>query len=304
MASVPQIWNVEALNENSQRRFPLFEGASQLDITGSVKIPTNFLVDMILPVHAGLTVDPTKFHLKTLTVLGTGVTAVFGYDGTAIASFSLDATTFTPNQTLALEGTGDFFDSEGKVVVGSIVDILSLAGEYEFDVAGAQLETHVIVPDLRGVSALFIKNGDEVSGPFDGDITLEAGNNFAIAFQQRSGTAVDPHILSFSAIDGAGLNTDCACDENRVLPCIKTINGIEPDTAFNFTVLESECIKLEAIANGIQIKDPCSTPCCGCQELDIVKQTLERVVTQVNSLSNLASQLEGAINNLTINLLA
>lgn len=295
MASTPQIWNIEFLNENSQRKYPLHEDSSLRDSSNSITLPNDFLVDMVLPVHYDPTVDPLKFHILTVSVFGGGVTVTLGYDGTAIGSATIDASSFTRNSTYYIQCTGLFWDSTAKIVIGSLTSIMELAGSYTFALANARLSPSVVKPDIRGVTAIILKNGDDVSAPIQNDVVLQAGNNMLITFISGAGTLADPSRIIFNAIDGQGLNTGCDCNEAATLPCIKTIDGIGPDANGKFNLVESDCLKLQAIANGLQLADTCATPCCGCQELDVVTQTLDRVQTQVNSLENLASRLEGAI---------
>jgi hypothetical protein len=296
MASTPQIWDIEWLNENSQRKYPLSEGSSLRDSSGSITIPNDFLVDMIVPIHYDPTVDPLKVHILTLSVFSGGVTVTLGYNGTAIGSVTIDASTFVRNNTYFIQCTGLFFDTVAKIVVGSLTSIMKLGGSYSFLLADARLEPTVVKPDIRGVTAITLKNGDDVSAPIQNDVVFQAGRNMLMTFIAGTGTLADPSRILFNAIDGQGLNADCECNEATTLPCVKTINGIDPDENGRFNLLESDCLKLQEIANGLKLADTCATPCCGCQELDVVTQTLERVQTQVNSLENLASRLEGAIN--------
>jgi len=303
MAQAAQgIWQVDWLNANSQRKYPLHEEAGLTDISGSLKIPNDFLVDLIWPVHADSTINPALFHVIGIGIFGTGVTLAIGYSGVVIGSVSIDSATFTRNQTFIIQGTGDFFDTVGKVVVGSLENISKSAGSFTFDLANGRLETTVIKPDIRGVNAFFLKNGSDLVGPIQGDVILQAGSNFLLNL--FPGLPGEPDRVVLNAIDGAGLNQDCECDENATLPCIKTINSIEPDSNGDFTLLGDDCLALEAISGGIQLTDDCAKPCCGCEELSVVESTLNFMVDQVQSLENLASKLEAAIMVTQTNLLS
>lgn len=295
------IWSVDWLVQNSQRKYPLHEDASITDTTGTMKIPNDFIVDMIWPVHADATVDPTLFHIIGIGVFGTGVTVSIGYNGTIIGSVSIDAATFVRNQTFLIAGTGNFFDSVGKIVIGTLDSIKQFAGSYTFDLANGQLEPTVIKPDVRGVNAIYLKNGTEISDPLQDDLVIQAGERMKIDLVDIPG---EPSRIVFNAVDGLNLNAGCECSENQDLPCVKTINGIQPDTDGDFKLLEDECLKLEGISNGIQLTDACAKPCCGCEELQVVQQTLEFMVQQVTSLENQASRLEAAIQTMEINLLS
>jgi hypothetical protein len=258
---------------------------------------------MLLQVHADPSIDPSKFHLLSMTVFGGGVTLTFGYNGVQVGAVTIESASFVRYGLYFFTCTGVLFDTVGKIVVGSLANVMKLSGSYNFTLAAGRLSPTVVRPDVRGVTAIYLKNGTDMSGPIQGDIVLQAGRNFFSSFIQGDETPANPSRITLNAIDGQGLNTPCECDEAANLPCIKTIDGIGPDEEGRFTLLESECIKLNEIANGLQLVNECSKPCCGCEELDIVRETMERVTMQVNSLENLASRLEAAISTLQINLL-
>lgn len=305
MPSFPAIFDVEWLNANSQRKYPLHEECTLRDDSDSITLPDDFLVDMILPVHIDTDVLPENFHVHSVAIFGSGVTLTLGYDGDAIGSVTINTDTFERNKQYIVQGIGDFFDTVGKVVIGSLDNIMLYAGSYTFNPNDAKLAPTVVKPDIRGVSAIYLQNGSDRTSAIQGDVILQAGRNMFISFISAAGTEADPHRIIFNAINGQGLNSTCGCSESSDAPCIETINGIIPDAGTgNFNLLDSECISLESIANGLKITDDCSTPCCGCEELKVVKQTMEHVVSQLNSLENLASRLEGALATLQFNLLS
>lgn len=296
------IWNIDYLNANSQRKYPLSEEAGLRDTSDSFSLPNDFLVDFLWPIHADATIDPSLFHLAAVGIFGTGVTISIGYDGAVIGNVSIDATTFQRNTTYFVQGAGDFFDTVGKVVVGSLETLLENAGSFQFDVVNGRFEPTVIRPDVRGVSAFYIRNGTDLSEAIQGDIVLQAGTNFLI--NRVPGPGAEPDRIILSAIDGAGLNQDCDCNENATLPCIQTINGIAPDENGDFALLGDDCLELQAIANGIQLADNCSRPCCGCDELQVVLDAVQTFANQVFALEQLASQIEGRMEMIQTNLLS
>ncbi len=296
------IWNIDWLNTNSQRKYPLSEEAGVRDTSDSFSIPNDFIVDFIWPVHADPTIDPTLFHVAAIGIFGTGVAVSIGYNGTVIGNVSIDATTFQRNTTYFVQGAGDFFDTVGKIVIGSLETLLENAGSFQFDISNGRFEPTVIRPDVRGVSALYLRNGEDLSEPIQGDIVLQAGRNFLI--NRVAGPGAEPDRIILSAIDGAGLNQDCDCNENATLPCIQTINGIAPDENGDFALLGDDCLELQAIANGIQMVDNCSRPCCGCDELQVVLNAVQTFANQVFALEQLASQIEGRMEVIQTNLLS
>ena len=293
--------NIEWLNENSFRKYPLHDDASCQDTTGAITLPNDLLVDMVLPVNVDPTIDTTLFHVLGVAVYGTGVTITLGYNGTPVGSISVDAGSFVRNQVALMTGTGVIRDSQVKLVLGSLTNTLAIPGSYVFTVAAGRLSPSVVKPDIRGVSSIVLKNGTDVSNPIVGDVVLQAGSNMLMTYIPGAGTLDDPNRIVINAIAGEGLNSDCQCSEVAALPSIKTISGIGPDNNGNFNLVGSECLKLQGIANGLSLEDPCSKPCCGCAELDVVQNTLNMVVSQLNGLENLASRLESAIAVMSIN---
>jgi hypothetical protein len=259
------------------------------------------IVDLSLPVHPDPTIDFTLIHLLNVSVFGSGLTISLGYNGSPIGSVSIPATGFTRNSVHRIACTGDFFDSVGVITIGDLDDTLKFSGSFTFNVNGGRLEATVLRPEVRGVSSLYVQNGTDISGPFQNDIILQAGRNFLI--NVIAGIGAEPDRIVFNAIDGTSLDQGCECSEGDDRPCVKTINGIPPDNDGNFQLDGDDCIQLDAISNGLKIVESCATPCCGCDELNIVKTTLESIVQQITSLESLASRIDSAISNLSVNVL-
>ena len=299
MASpVAGIWMVDWLNANSQRRYPLHDDVTAKDTSGSFDLPNDLIVDCILPVHPDPSVDPSLFHIRTVTIFDTGVTIGLGYNGEAIGSGTVNRTGFSRNTTVFIQCTGSFFDTVAKLVVGSLDSVLSAAGSFEFDVAGGRLAPTVVKPDIRGVNALYLQNGDELSDPIQDDIVLEAGRNAQLVLDN---TPADYSRIVFSFIEGAGTVVDCDCEEGAARDPIKTINGIEPNANGDFVLEDNECQGLDAITNGLKLVDKCAEPCCDCRELETVNTALDHMAEQVRSLEALSLRLETQISFLQIN---
>ena len=301
MASpVGGIWMVDWLNANSQRRYPLHDDATGVDTTNSFTLPNSLIVDCILPVHPDPSVDPSLFHVQSVSVYSTGVVIGLGYDGAAIGSVSIDRATFTKNQTAFMQCSGLFFDTFAKLVIGSLDEILNYAGSYEFDVAGGRLSPTVIKPDIRGVNALYLRNGEELSDPIQDDIVLEAGRNAQLILDN---TPSDHSRIVFNFIESEGTVVDCDCQEGAALTPLMTINGIAPGPDGNFVLEDNECQGLEPVANGLKLVDKCAKPCCGCSELNVVTERLGFMSEQIQTMESLATRLESQIAFLQINCL-
>lgn len=301
-AGAQGIWNVDWLNSNSQRKYPLHDNATLKDTTNTLTIPNDFIVDLLWPVHADGTVDPSLFHIIGIGVFGSGVTVSIGYNGESIGSISIDANTFTRNQSFFVSGTGAFFDTVGKITIGSLDTIRQFAGSFIFSLIAGQLVPTVVKPDIRGISALYLRNGNETSDPLQNDIILQGGQRMVLNLVP--GLPGEPDRIVFDAVDGVNLNTGCGCEENADKPCINSVNGVLPDFNGNFTLQGDECLLLSEIANGLQLVDECADPCCDCRELNVVIDQANMMVNQITSLTNLAGQLGAAIATMQANILA
>lgn len=306
---IGKVWNVEWLNQNANRNYPVSEEATAKDVSGTFTLPPNLIVDLVWPVHASMDVQTDRFYLKSIAVFGVGITIVLGYwkdgdlEGKAIGSISVTRDTHTLNQSYFIAGVGDFYDSVGKIAIGSLDEVLNTAGYYNFDLAGGRLESTVMRPNLRGVTSLVIVNGEDRGDPMQGDIELIAGTNFRLVPILNPGE--NPKIR-FDAISGAGLTQTCDCSDKlpQDAPPIKTINGIPADANGNFNLSGDECLLFTGITNGIEATDQCSQSCCGCKELDKIVTDLEQLTLQVSTLNNLTSRLDAQITNATLNVLS
>lgn len=293
-------WNLEWLNLNSQRAYPVTMDSSQQDVTGSFQLPTDFLVTLRLPISAGLNIVPGNFFIKSVANYATGFGIVVGYNGTggpvAVASALIARAAFTPYSQYALGGVGDFAGCNGYIVLGKLDSIdQQPAGLFNFDINGARLEPDCIVPTVSGLNGLIIVNGTDVSNLITGNVRLTAGANFRITPIITSGQ--DPQLV-FDAIEGVGLTETCVCEGDTTAVPIATINGEAGTANGNFVVLGDNCLQVIPITNGIQIKDVCSQPCCGCQELQTITQALEEFGAQATTLENFLTSLESSVQNM------
>lgn len=297
-------WNLQWLNHNSQRSYPLTERASKVDITGTIRIPDSFIVALYFPVNAGLNVQTDQFFISTLLISPTGYTVGVGYrdndnlQNIVVATANISVAAHAVNNTYALGGINDFADSIGQVVIGKLDEIEALPpGLYTFDIAGGEIETDSVRPMIRGVSAIRVVNGQEISPSLYGDIELVAGTNMRLDFVLNP-TSGNPRI-TFNALSGTNLNADCDCAVNTTGECIRCINGICSSDG-NFNISGNECITVGAATNGITFDDVCATPCCGCPELDALKTQIDRFSDGVTTLQNFVARLSSEVTQMSL----
>jgi hypothetical protein len=294
-------WNLQWLNHNSQRAYPLTERASKGDISDLIEIPDDFIVGLYFPVHAGNNVQPDKFFLRTLLINPTGYNIAIAYDNgdddpPLVATVNIARSTHTENMVYALPGVNDFAESVGRVAIGNTATVDGLPpGQYHFTPEAGELEFDTIWPMVRGVSSITLVNGADRSAKIYGDIELIAGNNIRLTPVIVEGE--DPQII-ISAISGEGLNEDCVCDEEELGPAIRTINGIGPLPSGDFRMLGDECLLLNPITNGLQLEDDCSQPCCGCDKLDAINGRLDAMTDQLVTLNSFANRVQTEVTQM------
>lgn len=293
--------NLEFLNLNAARRFPLSDDSSGVDTSGTFTLPNEFLVGLDLPIGAGSDVDPSRFFLQQLMIYATGFGLVVGYQPSSGPAVNV-ATALVPravhitNNVYALGGIGDYADTVGRVVIGKLDAIdQQPSGQFTFTLDNARIEPECVRPILRTLGALVVVNGTERSQPLYGDIELVADANIQIVPIVVSGQ--DPQIR-ISAIQGEGLAEACVCVGDTQAPPIRRINGVPPTAAGDFTLLGNDCLTINPITNGLQLSDVCSQPCCGCKELETVTAGLEQFGSKATTLENMVNAVSTAVNEM------
>lgn len=294
-------WNLQWLNHNSQRSYPLTEKATKTDTLETIRLPDSFLLALYFPVHTGLNVSPDRFFLKDLLITPTGYNLSIGYDDGAetytAAAVNIAKSVHVPNRTYALSGLDNFSDCVGQVVIGKLDEVDKLApGQYQFDYVGGALESDAIRPMIRGVSSLRVANGSELSDLLYGDITLIAGTNMRLGVNV---SGLDGPEIVFNAISGENLNTDCICQVPGTGECIRCINGVCSDDG-TFTFGQGPCIEITPTANGLVFTDTCAQPCCGCTELDALNTQIDRFSDGVNTLQNFVTRLSSEVTQMSL----
>lgn len=293
-------WNLQWLNHNSQRAYPLTERASKTDITNTITLPDSFIVALYFPIHSGTTFTPAGFFIRSLLISPTGFNIVLGYTNgtttTDVAAANIARSSYVQNRAHSLSGIDDFYDSVGYVVLGHLDEIDRLPpGLYEFTPAAGELESDAIRPMLRAVSRLQVVNNNEFSPPIYGDVTLVAGTNMRITVSQ-----VDDHTnIIFDAISGENLNQDCLCEIPDQGECIKAINGVYP-VGGNFVIAPDDCVQITEIPGGIKLSDICAQPCCGCAELDAIVSQINRFGDGITTLQNFVTRLGSEVTQMSL----
>lgn len=297
------VWNQEWLAQNATRRYPLADDADGVDTTGTFRLPNDFLVELDLPVHAGLDVSPAGFFVRSVAAFagGYGLVVAYAPEGGGrpvdVATALVTRDGGVRNRVFTLGGVGDFADTVGKVVIGRLDGIdAQPPGFWEFTLESARLDPDAVRPIVRGVSSVVCVNGGQRSLPLYGDVELVAGHNMRITPVVRPGQ--DP-VVRFDAVSGEGTVEKCVCDEGASAP-VTRINGVAPTAAGDFVVVGNDCVQVEAIPHGIRIKDVCAQPCCGREELERITRDLERLAGEAAAVEQFVGRLRSAVDTMSL----
>lgn len=301
-------WNLEWLNHNSQRNYPLADDADRKDQSDTFELPRDFLVELDLPVHAGLDIDPGRFYIKHLGVYPTGYSVVVGYapsdggDPVNVATAMIARPTHVKNQSYNLGGIGDYDDISGKLVIGRLDNIdQEPPGYWTFDFEATRLDPDAVRPMIRGVSSLICVNGNQVSKKLYGDVELVGGTNCRLVPIVAAGE--DP-IIRIDFLQGEGSIEECVCEgDSAQTPPIKRLNGLGPTAAGDYNIIGSQCIEITPITNGIKITNTCAPPCCSCSELERITSDMERLNTEVAAVQQVKGDLRVAVDTMSLTVL-
>tara|TARA_B100000745_G_scaffold296963_1_gene243134 strand:+ start:5900 stop:6853 length:954 start_codon:yes stop_codon:yes gene_type:complete len=299
-------WNLEWLNHNSQRKYPLADDASRYDsgADASFRIPDDFIVQIDLPIHSAMEMDPSGFFIRQIVATGTGYSIVVAFQQSAVSAVDVAAAHIpisshtTEYKTYALGGIEPFDDTIGKITINSLAGIsLQPAGLWNFTRAGAGLTPDAIRPIIQGVQSISVAQSAGISSnKLYGDIELIAGDNIELI--------VDGQEVWISAIDGAGTVATCECEgDAAALPCIKTINGIPPNNEGQMYLVGDDCLEFSSSENAIEVADKCCAPCCGCTELEAITKDLERFLQQQSNLEVFVKELKTSVTEMNITVL-
>lgn len=282
--------DLEFYNHNSVRSYPLAESADGKDVSDTFALPDNFIVGLRLPINWRRSVQAHKFFLSKLTKRAAGYALTFSYQSDIgpvdVANVNVPASTGLRYQQYQLTGLGDFEDTRGVIVIGTLVDIENQpAGTFEFDLAGGRLEPDTIIPDIRHVPGIKVSGPSGLSEIYSGVIRMAGGRNMRITPEVIAEGVVR---LTFDAIEGEGLTEECVCYDSG--EPIKTITGIPPVNG-NIDILGNTCFTISTGQASLTFNDECSQPCCGPTEL-------QKVTQQLSSFGSLFATLESRMTRI------
>ena len=293
------VWNLDWLNHNENRAYPIAADATRLDVTSTFKLPNNFIADLTLSVSpSAVNCQPSNFFVYQLTSLASGYSLVLGYQPATgavlrVAVISVDRSAFVPYTTYRLRGVDNFTDVEGYLTLGHL-DLIDAqpAGLFTFNLAGGRLEVSAIHPQLRGVTGLTAVNSGNESDVMRGVVKLVAGRNCRLTLENGSAG----NVIRIDFISGEGTVASCNCDTDVTLGSpIYSINGVSPNAAGELSLVGDACLQVTTGSSSISFEDKCSQPCCACPEYAAVKSALQLIEAKLRTVENFASRLDSTM---------
>jgi hypothetical protein len=300
--------NLEWLNLNERRGYPFHEGTDRTpyvdaDLTVSSGIPiSNSLFVDFKAVMVGSTY--MQLYLSKLTVangvvsvtlsgfipgnpftvasiktqVDGGLTTYEIFDGTATLSSDYSVMILTPRSL--------YSTNAARLVLGRRDNFLT-DGIYYFRPDQTLFEPCLVEAGSNAVTQIQVKSAEGDLVALSGVVDLVAGENIAFTVD------IANNAILISAIPGEGYISGCDTTGKSV---VKTVNGI----ALEHLKIESgnDCIDVAYSGSTVTIKDLCSTPCCGCEELKVITQQLIELASRIDNVEEYRTLLESALTSL------
>lgn len=274
--------NLDFLNQNSLRSYPIREDLSQKSVDSLFTIPNNFMVDLMLCTGAAIT---TRFYISKVSNFPEQIVVEICDDTSVVAGTFSVPSTQAKYTSVYFVPTPAYATARGKLTIGFLNTMASSPiGIYTFLIGATELEMRTVIPALPGVNSLTFTDTNGANISLTGDVQIKARSN--LRFRYNSGT------VYMDAGNGLGLNNTC---QDGTIP-ITSINGVAPDSDGNFTLSFTDCGTFVPSTNGLILDDSCSRPCLGCAEIE----TLTVRTMQVESdLIKLRTYYDALLANIT-----
>lgn len=300
------VWNNTWPNQNAQRSFPLLPTVSRVSL-GGVAIPDDLILSMILPVYASHAIQPNRYFISSIVVVGSGMTVSVSYDDGSLNPPVVATTSFTigshvENASYLLVGQGRLLNVVGHMQFGTLAAIKKMpGGSHEFTAATATIEPFCIRPTLPGVYGVTVTTGSTTSPLLTGNLSFVAGRNAAWSYS----AVEDGYHIRLDAVSGAGLATSCVCDgSDATPPAIRRINDVTASIDGRIEIIGNDCLQVSTPGtNRLGLSDTCSQPCCGARELEVVTTTLGNMAAGQAGIETQMQRLEGTVNRFSLTVL-
>jgi hypothetical protein len=303
MASVE---NIEWLNQNMLRAYPLKEDADVTPLLTSgtkatgVTVPTCLVTDFSFTLAFDAVEDGTVPSLTGLSHAADGFSFEISLGDVVLATLSVSISGHETNKSYRLSGSGDNADCGGWLALGDLERAAKEMpeGVYSFPANQVPFEVSTLRVAPRGVRSVTAvgKYGLKTYSPLYGNVKIIAGSDMTV----RNDAPKNAIWLQAESGTGYERTAPCKCGSAAVQN-VRSINGMS--VADVQIVGDGTCVKVDTNAStkAITVSDTCSTPCCGCSELNFVESAVATVSKSIGTLTSYAEVLKARVEELQTN---
>lgn len=271
----------EFLDAQMHHSYPLTDESGAVDITGSFTLPTSLITDIFLCAPNLPYVDKTKFYISNVLIRRYFIDITIGYlDGATrrpLGVFRNISTTadpqtaydFIPSEIQTGDQWTPLYFMTGQIIIGDAAAAIKSLGSWSFSQADDAHSTGIVCTRVsKGLlNVQYVSINDRL---FTGNVRLRQGQNVklsvdtrVVAGQPETVVTIDASLNATSALKLTN-DADVLAELTRLYGApLRTINGLLPDAARNFTFSGGDCTTVNPQGqNALTIANPCAAPCC------------------------------------------
>jgi hypothetical protein len=213
-----------------------------------------------------------------------------------IGTVKVNRANYVNGKTYKIAPLTDWSDITGYVVIDELPDASLPSGVFSFGLDSTRFDTDVVRPSLPGIASLDVIQPDGTIHSMTGSISIKPGTNVRLEVTELGSNSYEFRV---HAIQGEGLSTACSCGDTLFEP-VRSINKIPADENGNIDIVGSKCLNIEPQTAMIAFSNPCSEPCCGCDEAEALTNALRPITLQAMSFDSTLNKLEVSTNQLKL----
>ena len=276
--------NLDWLNSNSLRNYPIKDDLGRVSVDGLFTIPNSLIVDMTV-------CAPQTSNAVYISRIKYGSTSLFielSVGNTVFGSFQTSLPLADYNTDITLTPSPSFPGASGIITIGSADELVGLPfGDFKFEATSTSLLMRIYSPGPQGLSWISFTDVKGNANTYTGNVTVIGNSN--IQFRDNGG------VVYVDAGEGLGLNKLCTDAPKPIL----TINGVAPDNAGNFSLIADTCVSISDAQYGVVISNPCGEPCLGCDAIASLTTQVNRLESSILDIRNFSINLQTVITQVT-----
>lgn len=302
--------NIEWLNENVFRNYPIVDGASRQSLEGAV-LPNGLIVDLKLSVPFGM--YPTaSFFVHSVQGIGAGAIisfASFVNPGTVLASATVLMShhkQYTSYPVVGMPNT-PCEGYVGKIVIGTL-EAVQQCSKNIYTFTHEPTNTSIVVSCIEAthteLQKLIVVTPEKEHVITAKTVRFIAGENVILHYNDDTGVLTISSKVTVTPSELATALNTCKTSgieefENAAQgACIKTINNIPPDNNGNFNLQFSGGIQMQNINGNLTLVDTSAKPCCTNEHVQTMYQNINIFEKARSQLLSAVEQLNARVSNL------